>query len=350
MKLKAQICTVDRNVPGGANCRNTKFVTGCCSLGRKNLKERDSFLLVSTTSNRTGHMYKINKDNVQKVFGKFIREGKVTFRFNEPPHDVSLKADPSALESFLVAFKATGMASMSSDPKEKDALLRLPTLTPAKPSDLSRPKEKLMIFDKKDYPFTKGFPSSVKLLIINKINLRRIDSRILKLRHLVSLNLDSCSLTQLPPIWDRLLYLASLYLPNNKLDSLPPEFCQGSLAKSLQILDLRNNIFKKLPRYFCNFKVLHTLKIDNNQLFELPPSIGKMESLQHLSASNNRMAFFPGSAFFYEDGLFGLVRELHGLGPSHDPPPATRHRHDFPNSPPSLCSRYPLRSQKSSFP
>ncbi|XP_040572626.1 leucine-rich repeat protein 1 [Lepeophtheirus salmonis] len=248
-------------------------------------------------------MYKLKKENIDKLFLRFMGEGKCTFRFKEPPHDVAIKSNSNELKQFINSIKTT---LLSLQPGYKATGVSLPMLAPVSLSEISKPKEKLFVQTKKDYPLSKGFPSSLTTLVINQINLQRLDTRILKLRNLVTLNLDSCSLTQLPPVWDRLTQLASLQLSNNSLDTLPPEFCQGSLCDTLQILDLRANKFRRLPRYICNLKSVHTLKVDNNELIEFPPSVGKMNKLKYLSASNNRMTFFPGSAFFMKMDFLDL--------------------------------------------
>ncbi|CAB4068001.1 LRR1 [Lepeophtheirus salmonis] len=273
MKLKGVILITDRSKP---NCNNSgKFISGLFAIGSKNKQDKDSYL---------------SKENIDKLFLRFMAEGKCTFRFKEPPHDVAIKSNSNELKQFINSIKTT---LLSLQPGYKATGVSLPMLAPVSLSEISKPKEKLFVQTKKDYPLSKGFPSSLTTLVINQINLQRLDTRILKLRNLVTLNLDSCSLTQLPPVWDRLTQLASLQLSNNSLDTLPPEFCQGSLCDTLQILDLRANKFRRLPRYICNLKSVHTLKVDNNELIEFPPSVAFFMKMDFLDLSGNFMDWDP---------------------------------------------------------
>ncbi len=56
-------------------------------------------------------------------------------------------------------------------------------------SQVTKPKTKLVVTEKKEYPITTNFPSSLETLSVNGINLKKLDSRMMKLRLLVSLDL-----------------------------------------------------------------------------------------------------------------------------------------------------------------
>ncbi len=60
---------------------------------------------------------------------------------------------------------------------------------PATTTQVTKPKTKLIVTEKKDYPISTNFPSTLETLVVTGINLKRIDSRMMKLRQLVSLDL-----------------------------------------------------------------------------------------------------------------------------------------------------------------
>ena len=63
-------------------------------------------------------------------------------------------------------------------------------LNPASTSQVAKTKTKLVITNKRDYPITTSFPSTLEHLACHDTNLKRVDSRILKLKHLTHLDLS----------------------------------------------------------------------------------------------------------------------------------------------------------------
>lgn len=95
------------------------------------------------------------KGNILKVFSKFLNEGKTTISFSVPAHDLMIKADDIIqLKSFLNSIRmvlqgkqlskgAGGLSTLNSNIKTH------------------RPKTKLVITSKSDYPVLEGFPRTL---------------------------------------------------------------------------------------------------------------------------------------------------------------------------------------------
>jgi len=97
MKLKCELEVVYSLAvaSGGAGNRSHR-ARASLSLGKKlgsnasgGRSWEEIFLIVSTVKNVSGTKYKI-KNNVVKIFCKFLQEGKATIKFKEPAHDLSI--------------------------------------------------------------------------------------------------------------------------------------------------------------------------------------------------------------------------------------------------------------------
>lgn len=154
---------------------------------------------------------------------------------------------------------------------------------------------RLTITEKKDYPITTSFPHTLEALQVVGINLKKFDSRILKLRHLLHLDLSDNALTDLPTFDSSLPNLCELVLSGNRIERLNFDFFNAKFAAKLKLLDLSNNLIKVLPNLIANFKQLITLKLDRNQLERLPINLGRIVSLRSLSVSQNKIKALPGS-------------------------------------------------------
>lgn len=270
-----------------------KPVKASLSVGRKPCRslpqnqsggQNTAFLLLCTAKNMDGAKYKIS-GNIAKVFVKFLESGKATIRFREPPHDLCLSsADPSSLRTLLSTLKLT-----SKDLKK----LKLPTLTPAKISEIEKPKTELMIYKRSDYPTSTMFPGSLKKLDIVDCGMVRFDVRILQLKDLVSLNMTNNKIKELDVSLDRLKLLKALNVSSNLLTKLPSRLCRTSLASSLTLLDLSKNSLSCLPISFGTMVSLVHIKLDENQLSTLPRNIGQLVNLRYLSVAQNQLRTLP---------------------------------------------------------
>ncbi|EQL38093.1 hypothetical protein RJZ56_004331 [Blastomyces dermatitidis] len=77
--------------------------------------------------------------------------------------------------------------------------------------------------------------------------------------------------------------LISLKMTNNKLSTLPANFGDFPLLRSLNI---SSNSFSCFPEFLCNLKSLVDLDISFNKITELP-NIGKLTTLERLWVTNN---------------------------------------------------------------
>lgn len=166
-------------------------------------------------------------------------------------------------------------------------------LLPTKMQHVEKPKAKLVVKSRGDYPI-KGFPESLEIVQAVGIALNRIDTRILKLKNIQTVDLSKNCIKSIPDCINE-VRLVELKLSGNKIAEFPETICMGELVKSLKVLDLARNELTYLPHQFPSFKALVQLRLDCNQLQVLPRTFGKMASLKYFSASNNKLVVLPPS-------------------------------------------------------
>ncbi len=71
---------------GVVNGRSEKPLQGSVAIGSK---DREIQMTVCTAKNKSENIFKISS-NVERLFSKFISDGKVTIRFKEPHKDVMI--------------------------------------------------------------------------------------------------------------------------------------------------------------------------------------------------------------------------------------------------------------------
>ncbi|KAG9481160.1 hypothetical protein GDO78_010424 [Eleutherodactylus coqui] len=229
------------------------------------------------------------QDNIENLFSKFVNEGKATIRLREPAVDICLsKADVCTLKNFI---SAVSLAHKGTDASP----VPLSRLVPAKTSEIEKPRAKMIITCKKDYPLTKSFPYSLEVLQVSYCKLARVDMRMLCLKRLQKLDLSNNHIKKLPKTIGDLVCLQELSLHNNFLETFEVEFCNSTLRNSLKSLDLSENKLKALPFQFCNFREVVNLKLDGNELVQLPFAIGNLTKLRFLSATQNKLPYLPNS-------------------------------------------------------
>lgn len=290
MKLQCDVEVVNRMLPTFGMKNKGKPSRAVLSIGKhvdKSSQNSSLYLLICTAKDRSGSKYKL-KENIEKFFTWFVEEGKATVRLKEPAVDICLsKADINGLKNFLSAAR---LAHRGSDTDT----LTLSTLTPARARDVEKPKKKLTILSKKDYPLTSNFPYSLEQLQVSYCKLSRVDMRMLSLKALRRLDLSNNHIKKLPSTIGDLSFLAELILHNNHLESFSDALCVSSLQASLQHLDLSQNQLKVLPARFCQLQELVNLKLDDNKLVQLPFQIGQLAKMRFLSASHNQLTVLPG--------------------------------------------------------
>lgn len=289
MRINCEV-QVNNRMNAVLNVSNAKKVRSSLGIGRLpgSKADRNSlFIHLCTALNKQGVKYKII-DNIDGVFTKFASEGKFTIRFKEPKHELIVKADPVLAKTFLQTLKL-GIQNKDIDK------LHLSTLAPVKQREVEKPKTKLIISQKKDYPITTGFPYTLENLTVSNVELNRVENRIMKLRNLKMLNLNKNLIKEIPLSLGQMLKLSELHLANNKLACINHQLFQGTIAHTLAVLDLSNNEIEYLPHTLGNLKSLYTVKFNNNNLKKLPISLGKLSNLRNISASNNQLVELPAT-------------------------------------------------------
>ncbi|KAK7141807.1 hypothetical protein R3I94_011483 [Phoxinus phoxinus] len=288
MKLQCDVEVVNRMLPTFGLKNKGKPSRAVLSIGKQDRSPQNHslFLLICTAKDRSGSKYKL-KENIEKFFTWFVEEGKATVRLKEPAVDICLsKADTSSLKSFLSAAR---LAHRGSDTDS----LPLSSLGPARARDVEKPKKKLSVLSKKDYPLASSFPFSLEQLQVSYCRLTRVDMRMLVLRSLRRLDLSNNHIRKLPATIGDLHCLTELILHNNRLQGFPDALCASTLQTSLQHLDLSQNQLTVLPARFCQLRHLVNLRLDANQLLRLPFHIGRLSKLRFLSAAQNQLSVLP---------------------------------------------------------
>lgn len=156
------------------------FNTSAKDANGKSNKELE--IILFTPQDKTGTRYKV-KDNVERIFTKFLKDGKATISFKQPAENLMIKCDPIQLKGFLQTLKL-GLEG-------KDSInLRMNIAAATAIPQKSQPQTKMNITNRGDYP-TKGFPRTLKSLTITGIKLCKVTFEICSLRNLTTLNLSS---------------------------------------------------------------------------------------------------------------------------------------------------------------
>lgn len=172
--------------------------------------------------------------------------------------------------------------------------LTLGPLTALTTKQAAKLQSKLVITSRSAYPVTTSFPPALETLCVNGCLLRKIDSRVMKLSKLVSLDLCDNRISVLPDDWNSLPSLADLRLSKNQLSCLPVTMFTGRIQTSLAHLDLSENQLRTINAALCGLSMLAVVKLDRNRLVSLPLGIGKLTRLVQLSASENQLKTLPG--------------------------------------------------------
>lgn len=288
-------CTVERRDRQLATLamKGKRPAASVLSIGVRNNKG-DVAIVHHSITTKESTSYNV-KGNILKVFSKFIEEGKTTISFANPPHDLMIKTnDILQLKSFLGSIRLVLQGKDLS--KGAGGLSCL-----SAPVKVHKPKTSLSITSRGEYPVLEGFPRTLQYLQIKGLERTTLDSRILKLNLLKTLDLSDNKLQILPRELGDLPNLSELCLANNDLGSAARQpgawdwLRSQNLSKRLNLLDLRSNNLPALPSFIRDCAAITTLKLDGNQLTILPSGIGKMPALRELSASQNNLKFLPGS-------------------------------------------------------
>ncbi|KAG7202197.1 hypothetical protein KM043_015874 [Ampulex compressa] len=237
--------------------------------------------------------YKINKvdGNIDKVFTKFINDGKATIRMIEPPHDIIIQCDAIQLKSFIHILK------LGISKKVDPAVLGISNLNSKNISSLA--KTKIVIKKNSEYPILEGFPKTTEELSLTGLGRKSFDRQILRLQNLKVLNLSENQLSSLPKELGNLPHLQELVIAQNQLGKGTISkwlwLDQVAIKSNLRLLDISDNLLQELPKQIGKLDALVTLKVRQNMLRSLPQSIGNLPSLRYLDLSKNLLTHVTGS-------------------------------------------------------
>lgn len=325
MKLQANVLFGNRGQVGNSR---SKSVSGLIVLSKKpaspdvNQGRQDPkvFLTVFTMKHRSGLKFTV-RGNIQETRKRFANEGKCTFSFIEPAKDLYISnADTVQLKSFLNIIERVRIAKTD---KDLDSIkLSEAAFKPVRIDEVTKPSDKLIITDRKNYPKiekTLNFPnfSILTQVTVNGCGLTRIEARILKLSNLVLLDLSDNAIDKLPESFDKLLNLKELVLRGNKLIRPPIGIFKSSvLGANLRLLDLSQNRICILTDDVSNLTKLVTLNLADNRLRRVATTLDKMSHLKHLDLSGNPFRTLPGS--FARLRLDKLALSTPALAPAED--------------------------------
>jgi len=291
MRISCEIKVSSRLLPSLAMAPPAKAQRASVAVGHKSDatdETKQVYILVCTVKNRGGMNYK-GGTNIEQIFSNFVQEGRATVRFKEPPHDLLIQnADPIQLKGFVQILR------LSLEGKTTEKMMSLSTLVPASRKQVECPKKRLNITKRKDYPVSIGFPPEVEVLNVTGCQLGRLDRRMLTLKHLQEIDLSDNCIKELPVELGS-LSLVTVNFSRNQLKELPATLFCGQWLQSLRVLKLVNNQLEILPPTICRLRSLTILNVCENSLSQLPSQIGRLSRLRELAVNGNNISTLPAS-------------------------------------------------------
>ncbi|XP_067625898.1 leucine-rich repeat protein 1 [Eurosta solidaginis] len=298
MKILCETVVQDRQTQRN---RSLRYVKSTLAVGYNNSAKdadgkniRQLEIMHFTPQNKVGERFKVT-NNIEKIFSKFLRDGKVTIGFKEPPINLMINCDPIQLKGFLHTIKLglEGKDSMN---------LRLNIAAATAIPQRSQPQEKMTIVRRGDYPI-KGFPRTLKSLKIANIQLLKITFDICSLRNLTVLDLSDNQINKVPREMGR-LSLVSFAINNNQLGTANEwDWLRGKqIQKSLRELDLSNNELTYFPHDLIRLEQLVGLKLSHNKIKRVPFGFRRLRNLRNLYIASNLLSSLPSD--------FNLMRIL----------------------------------------
>ncbi|XP_055373134.1 leucine-rich repeat protein 1-like [Condylostylus longicornis] len=290
MKIPCETQIINRQLP---NSLSNKYVKSTLAVGFHPPRKEDGqlFIMLFTPQHKNGIRYKV-KDNINKIFTKFINDGKATISFKVPEHYILINCNPIQLKSFLATLK------LGLEGKTEFNAIGLSTLATTSVPQKSHPVKKFTILKKSEFPIH-GIPKTVEILTISGINRPKVDSQILFLKNLTNLNLSENSISKIPKELGK-LKLTELDLSNNNLgenESLKDWewITNGNILSSLRSLNLSKNKLSYFPYNIVKLKNLITLKLNENNIRKLPFAIRRLNNLKFLHLCSNKLESLPNS-------------------------------------------------------
>lgn len=142
-----------------------------------------------------------------------------------------------------------------------------------------------------------GVWEALQTLSCNQNAMKKLPAAVGELQKLQKLTLSENQLQTLPAELAQLGKLKHLALDSNKLGPriLSDAFC-GNIGKVLEELDISGNELEELPK-LDDLAALQRLIVARNKLNTLTEALGKLSSLQHLDAADNRITSVHANLF-----------------------------------------------------
>ncbi|XP_071961836.1 leucine-rich repeat protein 1-like isoform X2 [Antedon mediterranea] len=198
------------------------------------------------------------------------------------------KADQVSLKHFLSIVK------LGHQNRDMDKV-KLSILAPATSSQVEPLKVRLNITDRQNYPLANGFPRTLETLRVCNCMLKKVDSRILMLKQLRSLDFSNNRFQTLPEQLSQIPTLAELKLTGNFLLEVPKCIWTGKLQHSLKMLDLSDNKLQYISPDITKMSSLVRLNLNSNEIKKLPSNFGQLSALKFFSAARNKLRNLPAT-------------------------------------------------------
>ncbi|XP_076633520.1 leucine-rich repeat 47 [Colletes latitarsis] len=290
MKLYCNVAINNRQ--SSTNVMSRKSQRSILILGKQTVNSNELCLLLQTLHSEQTTTYKID-NNINKIYTRFIDEGKATIRLIEPSHDLIIKSDRIQLKYFIGSLRHLKnlkpsyitIFNSSSNKERRGSSIQS-----------SIPKTKVVINKPSQYPVLEGFPRTTEELYLVGLNRTSFDRQVLKLQSLRILNLSNNQISSLPKELGS-LRLQELNVSQNRLneDKNWTWLDEVTITQNLKFLDISKNFLRMLPERIGKLCALVDLKASKNMLIYLPQSIGRLRHLQHLDVANNNLKCMPGS-------------------------------------------------------
>ncbi|KAG4068480.1 hypothetical protein HA402_004821 [Bradysia odoriphaga] len=297
MRVTCEAAVIDRAVQPQPKCRLIKSII---SLGYHSSDQQNTemFLLHENQLKKSGQRYRVAL-NIDKVFTKFLNEGKATISFKEPPHDLLIQCDKIRLMAFMSSLRMGLSGDPNFNKSQKTESLAQPKLNGKKlpplkdtPFTLKNHVNRKMAVKKRS-ELDKGIPRTVEDLTISDLGLHRFPSNILRLQNLSAINLSENNLTELPAGFGS-LPLRDINFAQNKLENSNFAWLkQDTIRMSLTSINLSENRIRHFPRCFLKLPKLKVIKLSNNEIERVPFAIRALKNLRELHINRNKLASLP---------------------------------------------------------
>lgn len=138
----------------------------------------------------------------------------------------------------------------------------------------------------------------LRVLLLDSNEISEIPEEIGELKKLQRLDLSSNKLAAIPEALAGLPELRALYLSDNKISTIPTKFY---LLRQLRALSLDRNQLTEFPPQMSGFEHLYYLDISYNNIVTLPREIGSFSRMRILALNGNKLAQLPREFFLLQD-------------------------------------------------